>query len=96
MPNGNGTVTYKAIVMLLAGALLAIVGILYNSMAVDIKQLQIGQIDLQTGQYEIRLLIAKEGNVSQQVPMTKTLDDILIGIQGLQSKSIQPKLGIQK
>ncbi len=89
MPNGNGTVTYKAIVMLLTGALLAIVGILYNSMASDIKQLQIGQT-------EIRLLLAAKGNVSNRVPMTKTLDDILEGVKKLQTKPAVPiQLGIQ-
>ncbi len=88
MPNGNGTVTYKAIVMLLTGALLAIVGILYNSMASDIKQLQIGQT-------EIRLLLAAKGNVSNRVPVTKTLDDILERVKKLQTKPVPIQLGIQ-
>lgn len=88
MPNGNGTVSYKAIVMLLTGALIGIVGILYNNMASDIKQLQAGQT-------EIRLLIAVKGNVSEQVPMTKTLDDILNRVNSLQLSPTQPTLGIQ-
>ncbi len=88
MPNGNGTVSYKAIVMLLTGALIGIIGILYNNMASDIKQLQAGQT-------EIRLLIAAKGNVSEQVPMTKTLDDILSRVNSLQSSPTQPTFGIQ-
>ncbi len=69
MPNGNGTVTYRAIVGTLSGILILIGGYLYTKMDVRMEKIE-------DTVYRIEMSLAGAPPRKPLAPMSQTLADI--------------------